>query len=1101
LTKAEYQYVLDEDAIVETRFEGTQDPVTKLINYNQVSQEEHPYGTSLEYTLRPEMQYVWVEGQRKSQQTIITYIRDENWLRNIFYDFLGLDNVDVNADPQQAKELEDLLVLSETLELEGVMIVDENGVSRLAVPEYANNSAYSIAYKRHGDPRTAIDNSTLVRNPPFQVDFTNTPPYVNAFIPSDAKVYRYKGPTPVQGKALIDLTLTNYSDTALWEVTNQNAQNFEPNNIDRFDSSFRNRKVTTSDTEELDGNLFQTVKTVEEGVRDLYTNTLKASYPIGIQFGKSAAIPKITVSSHGGIVLAGHMEVPETAQIELLSTGGSILAREGITIFGASPNVIAQGRVDLIVEGDQGPIYVVAGGDIDLGVVSRDNLSSTLEIGTVSSTGGDVRIQAADGMQNFSSTSAIRGDRIELDVRSGRIGSSVSPLRIQSNLQGTGGLAALAQDTIWITQFQGDMPLIRTPFTIATASVESLEEDVFLTAEQGSILDGDDESRIERKNTGRRTSTKGLIQSGIASGVTSTNAFQFPVSPGLYQAIQPTVNFPNKPPVNPTERLNVKGEDVFLTALGTNGQVGQIGQNVAILNPTNYGALPKDQAELMSKANARDIVGIAYGLYRYLGPAQSNVNLSQENFSNPLRWQKLNATFATGADATATVTRTVANGARVRVEFNSKDYGLYEYLGNTSTMNLTTQNYADTNRWQKIIGVASNESTSFSLLNGALITNKSVIDAMTLRKTEDVNVDSSVTLRTTARKHVNLESPGRMPVSRVQAGNDIILRSGERIVDNGTDVAAIALGGNADLFANLAVSGSVVTSPFRTQVGTQGSLSVQVNGPANILQRSADTSVLGQDITVNSLFVANITAGGSVDVEVQEGNLLVGNITSSTDIDLLAPGAILDAYPSLPGLFVNVRTTPGAVPGHVTMTANEIGSELAPLTVDISGELTTQTIRNQWIHAATDLVARNMVSTMGSITVTGLADVLVGSIRALQGNVIVQTIGSILDVDGDAQADIEAISISLGASEGVIGAPEDDVEIDTANTEASRFSAIAQGHVYVTEKTGRLNVFDAQSTQRGDVRIVVSETSASGEDLIAVERGLIRAWDDHALRG
>ena len=242
-------------------------------------------------------------------------------------------------------------------------------------------------------------------------------------------------------------------------------------------------------------------------------------------------------------------------------------------------------------------------------------------------------------------------------------------------------------------------------------------------------------------------------------------------------------------------------------------------------------------------------------------------------------------------------------------------------------------------------------------------------------------------------------------------------------------------------------------------------------------------------------------ASGAVDILVQEGNLLVGYISSESSIELEAPGSILDAFPSFSGLYVNVFTSATASPGNVHLIAgDQIGSSTAPLTVDIRvGELTSISNSHTWIHTPTHLSAREMVSTTGNIRLTGGANLSLDSIRALNGHVTITAQGSILDFDSDADADIEAITITLTSANGSIGATYDDLEVDTEDSANGRLSAFANQNIYVTEKSGRLNIQYAQSQGKGDVRISTTETSAAGEDIVSVSGGFIGAADGDVI--
>ena len=539
----------------------------------------------------------------------------------------------------------------------------------------------------------------------------------------------------------------------------------------------------------------------------------------------------------------------------------------------------------------------------------------------------------------------------------GRLVLAASPLRIEANFLGSGGLAALAKENIYIVQTAGDLPLVRAQSFISSASIESLTEDVNLTTLSGSILDGDRENFLARKPQPVNFVQQRFIDQGVASGLFSAQSFTQPLSSGLMKFLNPGQAIPNVPVTLP-ERLNIKGGDVRLSAQGAGSSIGLIGESILISNPRNYGALSASQAALLSSAKAEDVLGVHYGLYRFLGTGQPNVNLALEDFSNPLRWLKLNPHFATGADGSLAMLRVVSLNQRVQVNHDRDQIGMYEYIGASGQLNLTAENYRDAARWRKVEGAAATDGAAVNLTTGMLVTNKAVIDAMLIRHTEDVNIDASTTISAQAYRHVNVEAPATMPVNLVMAGEDVILRAADDIQDNGVIVAALVAGGDVQFISGAGVSLYDNVGPFRTQIAPAGSLRVNSGGLVNIQQISADAMINGSPQPINDLFVALVDAEGSVDIAVQEGSMLLGYVTSLADIDLRAPVAILDAYPSIPGTFVNIYTPAGAVPGHVYLQAATIGSSTAPITIDIrAGELTTSSSQHQWLHAATDLVA------------------------------------------------------------------------------------------------------------------------------------------------
>ena len=61
------------------------------------------------------------------------------------------------------------------------------------------------------------------------------------------------------------------------------------------------------------------------GLLDLYTHTLKADYPIGIDFIEDVASPGIDIRTQGNLILEGDIESPEHGTIYLQSDRKSVV--------------------------------------------------------------------------------------------------------------------------------------------------------------------------------------------------------------------------------------------------------------------------------------------------------------------------------------------------------------------------------------------------------------------------------------------------------------------------------------------------------------------------------------------------------------------------------------------------------------------------------------------------------------------------------------------------------------------------------------------------------------------------------------------------------
>ncbi|MGD2172081.1 MAG: hypothetical protein PVF80_08260, partial [Gammaproteobacteria bacterium] len=438
-------------------------------------------GLDAVYEVRDDLLYTWVEGQDKTQTTITKYEKKSFNLfgDNAFADLLVADSSykwrDIKYTDKQP------LLESETLEVAGTA----------GAPVYAAGTAYTIDYQEERDTSvTGVTNVTHVRD--------------------GGTWYKYVG----IDNANLELPDQDYGDTNNWVVDNSYSATQDPDpdigfnrpELNQYLSSFQN-KVIDGDTWTTGGGWLRK-KTVHTkitevvGLKDVYTHTLKADYPIAISFIQGPDTPSIDIYSAGNIFLQADIESPTDengtplGSISLTSGTGSVTSADKVAIYGATPTISAGTDVDVIVEGDKGALDVTAGGDIRVAAVSLDNVSSILQVGSIASASGNVMLFAPNGIE--SAGGSITGERIELFSKAAAIGSAVNPILVNSDIDArtdTGGLAARADGDIFIVESVGDMKLV-DPVSFGAAegeviaAIHSLNGDVTLAAAAGSILDG-----------------------------------------------------------------------------------------------------------------------------------------------------------------------------------------------------------------------------------------------------------------------------------------------------------------------------------------------------------------------------------------------------------------------------------------------------------------------------------------------------------------------------------------------------------------------------------------------------------------------------------
>ncbi|ETR64831.1 MAG: hypothetical protein OMM_15279, partial [Candidatus Magnetoglobus multicellularis str. Araruama] len=150
-------------------------------------------------------------------------------------------------------------------------------------------------------------------------------------------VYRYIGEDGVK----IELTEADYSDEEQWRLLLPNeydANNWYPNpSNNRFNFDYKGKATSTKSWETGGGWLqettYHTKVTTTTGVKDYYTHTLKADYPISIEFVQQDD-PGVTINSKGNVSITGNIIEPEGAHSIELNSQGSVVASDGVGLFG-----------------------------------------------------------------------------------------------------------------------------------------------------------------------------------------------------------------------------------------------------------------------------------------------------------------------------------------------------------------------------------------------------------------------------------------------------------------------------------------------------------------------------------------------------------------------------------------------------------------------------------------------------------------------------------------------------------------------------------------------------------------------------------------------
>ncbi|MBC8509085.1 MAG: tandem-95 repeat protein, partial [Chloroflexi bacterium] len=982
---------VENDGVV-SKIEYTPDPANPTTDHN--------WGTVLQYATRPNLHYVWTEGQEKTEVVVTKYEKKsfnlfgDNW----FADLLVNDDSWVSQDTTY-RDTKPLLE-SEAMGVEG----DSN------VPWYANGMAYTIYYEEREDASVeVIQNTTVIKDDSD---------------PNNIKYYRRTGANDDLELATID-----YANDSDWtNISYSGDCSGDPNcyNYTYKNYTYEYRTWTTGGGW-LRKKTIHTKITTTSGLKDYYTHTLKADYPIEIYFMDGPDNSTLDIESDGDIFLQGNVEVPIHSSINLTSNNGSVTGADNVAIYGANPQISAKGDVQINTEGNvpTNPEYldIEADGDIRVVLISESNAESSIVVERVVSKFGNVTLHAPDGITAADGNSVVAGNRIELHTSRGSIGTLSQPLRVDSSYSALGGVAAKAEGGIYLQETDGDMYLIRpATWENPQASIESTSDAVVnIAVDNGSLYDG----VYELFNPGAENDDSSInpaLQARFDDGTFSLNAFKYPLSPGLYSYLYPHGELLGTvPDVSAPELPNIKGGTIEITV---SDEIGRVSEMTTINDPVNFDALTQTQMEIMAYAKKSDVVGVNYELYRYTGGGASGVTFDANTFSGGV-WSKVNVDFATGTNRGAANNVNVATSQVVLVQFTANEYGMYQYRGAGGTINLSNQDYRDTSLWQELDGAAADHATDDSgpvtLVNGDVVINKYMIESLTIQLWDDIDIKSTGTTAIDAGDGVSVESEDSFSIHHVYAGGLVRIVAGGNILgfDTVTPIADFS-------------SGELILISQGGSVGQQADpLLLDMLDGARV-SAYAPNSVFIKELYGNYHFGMNID---TIDAPIV--------------VELHGEHFIHDAYESdRPNVFtevLNIFTTTNTSITAVGESNNFLDIDL----VSTTGRVNAETGGSIFLaETEGDLLVEQIFSFMGDV-----------SLKAFEA--------SIFEWNGDAPADVQGNSITLDALNGAIGKDSDYLDIDSSYQQNGTVSTSSAENTYLTETSGDLRLGHIQVTGAG----------------------------------
>jgi len=210
----------------------------------------------------------------------------------------------------------------------------------------------------------------------------------------------------------------------------------------------------------------------ETGYKDFHTHSIKADYPIAINFiGYDS--PTTSISSSSGNLLLSSGVNAGTGNVALSASNGSITSTGDGSVTGgnislnASSGIGSSGQsIELNLKGGTLNASTTAG-DINLSAEAvKDAAGNTLavNVGTLSTGSGSVTLNADGSVLNASSSSLIKGDTVNINSSVGTIGTLSNAVNIDADV-----VSASAKGDINLKQTSGDLGV--NSITSATGDV------------------------------------------------------------------------------------------------------------------------------------------------------------------------------------------------------------------------------------------------------------------------------------------------------------------------------------------------------------------------------------------------------------------------------------------------------------------------------------------------------------------------------------------------------------------------------------------------------------------------------------------------------
>lgn len=808
------------------------------------------------------------------------------------------------------------------------------------------------------------------------------------------------------------------------------------------------------------------------------TNSLKANYPIAIQFGGSDT-GAVNVTSSSAVTLNGVInnkngttsisgssitqndpsKVISSKDISLTATNGSVGSLGGATTAAKPIQIDLTNGGALTASATNGNVVVNANRDLRVATIMANGDPTNMQARVVLTAGGDILAKDA--------TSYIEAANISLTASNGAIGTSSTPLTLHlgdvdttSGFVGYYGLTATAandiniKETSWSGNTNGDM-LLNT--------VTSLGGDVTLTA-PGRIIDNNPIQSIDTRTFDQLLAywnTLGLID-GSANNQAKQNAAILTFQVGR------TSDYQTYWQIRMTQADGGATLDPnfhYVASAAEQTLLTQQGINVASYEATRtaqYLALNAEVGSYTTTYNA--------SFHYTISPTETTALLNGASWTQ----RELAFSLSPGALKTITGTNPIIKEANVtgRTVTLNAGMGLGQALApvtlDTRTIPTDLHNLTDAQKAAMVAIAAAERSDFFNLSDPNII---SVIPKQPLNFAASVGLNVNVTpvlvpsqpdIGTVYLSSLGDALLGNINVSgetRIKVRGSIVNETPTSAAINTGDLILEASGGGIGLIAN-PTTGAYDDKPLRLALASGKTLVARAYAGIDITSAASlliDTIYSPNDIkltsTAGSLLNANndqlinilgsvVTlsalqgAIGAVGHALNVGNNVGGGVIADASlINLYGPqGYQLILRHLVSAADVTVVAALDATIDGVVTSAGRLEFDVAGLLAMTSNAVVTSTAGAVAINTSFSplpatsqlaMAAGSQVSAATGITIVTGGDATAASLQASTGNISMTSGGAASITSANAaagQVDVTADSLSMGAGSQMSGA-------------------------------------------------------------------------------